>query len=238
MADRKHKAITEANAAIEMAYEETPEPYRKFITIIHNRKNVGSKDQPDWVWVPSAYLTVAGRIRWAQDEHKQAGEKLSIQTEPVGYPDGTHGMMACINSTLYGKYIDSASANLAADRGVDKTNPWENASTSAIGRALGLMGYGIYGGGVASADEVLDAQSRNGERATPDMTRPPASRHSGGEKPPTEKQLNFIRALAGQHGWTPEVAEAEIARLNTAQEASELIETMRSESVGSDRGRL
>ena len=40
---------------------------------------------------------------------------------------------------------------------VNKTSYIENAQTSAIGRALGFMGIGINGVGIASADEVQNA---------------------------------------------------------------------------------
>ncbi len=43
--------------------------------------------------------------------------------------------------------------------GPTATNPYEVAETSAVGRALGNLGIGLIGG-VASADEVMNAQAR------------------------------------------------------------------------------
>ena len=53
----------------------------------------------------------------------------------------------------------TASVNIGG-RGVDATNPIENAETSALGRALGLAGFGSLES-VASAEEVVAAVSRS-----------------------------------------------------------------------------
>ena len=53
----------------------------------------------------------------------------------------------------------TASCNIGG-RGVDATNPIENAETSALGRALGLAGFGSLES-VASAEEVKAAVSRS-----------------------------------------------------------------------------
>jgi len=43
---------------------------------------------------------------------------------------------------------------------INKTSFVENCETSAVGRALGVLGIGIDGGGVASADEMETALSQ------------------------------------------------------------------------------
>lgn len=42
---------------------------------------------------------------------------------------------------------------------MDRTNLYENVESSAIGRALGFLGYGLLGTGIASAEEVMAAMS-------------------------------------------------------------------------------
>ena len=44
--------------------------------------------------------------------------------------------------------------------GPTATNPYEVAETSALGRALGNLGIGLVGG-IASAEEVLNARARS-----------------------------------------------------------------------------
>lgn len=66
---------------------------------------------------------------------------------------------------------------------VNTTSALENASTSAVGRALAYMGIGVLEG-VASADEIVKAEN------------------SG--KPASEKQIEFVRNLLDQKGFTEE----------------------------------
>lgn len=92
----------------------------------------------------------------------------------------------------------------------------QNASTSSLGRALGLMGLGIDHG-IATADEVQLAQARqdhpaNGPtraaqpRKLSVITDTPA-RTSGGTQPASEKQLQFLKTLANRRGVTIDEAE-------------------------------
>ena len=55
--------------------------------------------------------------------------------------------------------------------GANRDNPVENAETSAIGRALGFLGYGCFGTGIASADEMITALGGDPSRA--DVTHDP-----------------------------------------------------------------
>jgi hypothetical protein len=70
------------------------------------------------------------------------------------------GLFLCqVTIEVEGKqFIGTSSVNIGG-RGVDATNPIENAETSAVGRALGLAGFGSLES-VASAEEVVTAISR------------------------------------------------------------------------------
>lgn len=70
------------------------------------------------------------------------------------------GLNLCqVSIDIEGKmFKGTASVNIGG-RGVDATNPIENAETSALGRALGLAGFGSLES-VASAEEVKTAVSR------------------------------------------------------------------------------
>lgn len=71
------------------------------------------------------------------------------------------GLNLCqVSIEIEGKlFKGTASVNIGG-RGVDATNPIENAETSALGRALGLAGFGSLES-VASAEEVKSAVSRS-----------------------------------------------------------------------------
>lgn len=171
------KAKEEKEAAenkIRAAIESVPEKYRGFITFLNKSVKLGkvnnSKDLPAelkqlgawlnkdgtvYLTVSQPYMTVDGRVLWARDQHREAGKKLDMSTKICdGY------VRAIIKSEIYG--IATAIATIGNGEGsaVDKTNALENAETSAIGRALGFLGYGILGTGIASAEEVIDAQKK------------------------------------------------------------------------------
>jgi len=98
------------------------------------------------------YVPVSERI-------KEAGAKLIgvstevLQHEPVVVVKATitlaveAGVVSTDNKTFTG--ISSANPQKL----IEKTNPYEVAETSAVGRALGFAGYGIDEG-IASADEI------------------------------------------------------------------------------------
>lgn len=82
------------------------------------------------------------------------------------------GLFLCqVTIEVEGKqFIGTSSVNIGG-RGVDATNPIENAETSAVGRALGLAGFGSLES-VASAEEVVTAISRergNGRQQKPEQ---------------------------------------------------------------------
>ena len=56
----------------------------------------------------------------------------------------------------------------AADSYINKLSMIENCETSAIGRALGLCGFGVASGGLASYDEMVKAGAANTKPTTSD----------------------------------------------------------------------
>jgi hypothetical protein len=182
------------------AIAETPEKYHKFISLISSNMKVGgTRDKPIFAAIRKPYMTVDGRVQIARDEHREAGKRLDISTELEHF--GDHAVVkATISSDIYGTTSDYASINFGGG-GVDKTNPIENACTSAVGRALGHMGYGLLGTGIASADEVDDAVSRREERPVPNMAaKKPESRapESGASKQTVDSLLTLIKQKGGE----------------------------------------
>jgi hypothetical protein len=115
--------------------------------------------------------------------------------------------------------------------GVDESNPLENAETSAVGRALGFLGYGLYGTGIASADEVLHAQAmRQGVTDDPPASAPPAcgTPHTEG-KPPTAKQQGLLKDLLWEAGVSEEEIAVQLAQVTTSRAASTCIDQLQSQ---------
>lgn len=105
-----------------------------------------------------------------------------------------------------------------------KLSEQANGSTSALGRALGFMGFGIKAS-IASANEV---RNRAPEEQYPDQGRPQASRvdelqqrrtgTAAGNGKASPKQIETLRAMAAERGLDLEILED-----LTAAEASEMM---------------
>jgi hypothetical protein len=146
------EAHDKAERLCALAVEQTPAEYQSFITLIEQRRKVGgSRQAPIFATVRQPYLSVDGRVKWARDEHRRAGQRFDVQVEFVVEP--TSGQLlarATLTSELYGTVVAHARVFLGGD-GVNESNPLETGETSAVGRALGMWGFGCYGTGIASA---------------------------------------------------------------------------------------
>lgn len=105
------------------------------------------------------YLPVAARVVWARREH----EDWSITATPVQIGD-TMYMRATV-ATVEGHILSTAhKAVRPGGKGAVGMYPVESAETGAIGRALGLCGYGTLAGDLDEGDEIADAPvERKGE---------------------------------------------------------------------------
>lgn len=103
------------------------------------------------------YSTVDSRVEFFRTKYPQ----WSLETE---YPvlDLDKGVCVCraIVKDENGKIMSDGYAHEWTNKPgsmVNKTSYIENAQTSAVGRALGFIGIGINGMGIASAEEVTTA---------------------------------------------------------------------------------
>lgn len=149
-----------------------------------------SKKLPSGSWQDTwrLYPLVDGRLRMFTDAHAVAstasgGEgphkipKYSETIESIEiFREGIHELLVVrvsIDSELFGRREDAATADLRKPapgpkapgaKGVDVTNPYENAITSARGRVIAAFGVGIVPAqGVASAEEMEEARRRGEE---------------------------------------------------------------------------
>ena len=104
------------------------------------------------------YMTVAKRLELA---HKDGLD--SISTEVL-----QHSPVVVVKAivTVKGKtFTGISSANPA--KAIEKSNPYEVAETSAVGRALGMANYGLIES-VASADEMIKATTEQKQEVDED----------------------------------------------------------------------
>lgn len=96
------------------------------------------------------YLPVAARVVWMRQDHPA----WSIMTEPVTIGDALY-MRATV--TGEGSILATAHKAVAGRKGPGAAYPVEAAETGAVGRALGLCGYGTLSGDLDEGDEIADS---------------------------------------------------------------------------------
>lgn len=98
------------------------------------------------------YFMVAGRII----EFRREFPTYSIETEARTVADVPHMFARVLNED--GRVLATAHKKVRADaRGPAGQYPVETAETGAIGRALGLMGFGTLGGDFDEGEQIADA---------------------------------------------------------------------------------
>ena len=225
--DIVHEVMEQAEQACQAAVEATPPAYRGFLRFLPRTTQVaGMTTAPASAPIREPYMRVDGRVKMATDDHRAMGARLDIQTGFEAEPLSNQLLCrAVVTSTLLGSATAHARVFLGGD-GVDATNPLENAETSAVGRALGFLGYGLYGTGMASVEEVLRAQAvqdtlRSAAGAEGSETAP------GESRPPSQRQLQFVRDLLERTGMPADDVAAHVAALPTSCAASLLIKQLR-----------
>ena len=131
------------------------EDFMDYIVVLEHRK----RTERGWDRVENAYMAVDGKIAMANLDHRLQGKRLDFEN-PVVLVDNEDQLtlMVFVVSEIYGRRHGIATSQKRTGSSVERSNPWEVAETSAIGRALGAMGYGtLPGAGLASADDMLRA---------------------------------------------------------------------------------
>ncbi len=185
--------------------------YEPFIKLLPLRKNIGNRTNPYFVEIAMPYMTVAGRLKMMADEHIESKEKYEIKPAQFVLAPDTKTLL-CRMEVNSQRGSATAHAKVGINgAGVDASNPYENAETSALGRALGFLGYGVLGTGIASFEEVSSAASDNVPADQPTA----ADNKSGGVDGPLK--IKIKQALI-KRGSTEIEA---IARVNALQNRDE-----------------
>lgn len=129
--------------------------YAGYVVAIEARRRVGE----EWQAVEQAYMAVDGtlRVAMANSDHRQQGKRLEF-AEPKILQDTSEQLtlLVVITSELYGTRHGIATSRKRQGTLAEREFPWEVAETSAIGRALAAMGYGLLpGAGLASVEDML-----------------------------------------------------------------------------------
>ncbi len=179
----------------------------------------------------SDYLEVKWRLVWLREQHPEA----TIDTELVRHSDDL--ALFCAKVTLPS---GAEATGWGSESPHDFRDFIEKAETKSIGRALAALGFGTqfcpdfeFG---AAAGKVVDAPidiaaTRGQQRAAPHMVAEAPAAY--GETRATEKQLQFIKAIAREASIAAEQLEVEAreafggsTRGMSRQDASALIDRL------------
>lgn len=145
------------------------------------------------------YIDVAQRIQGFWELYPQGrivtemvaddGKRCVFKAEAYDMAEGGAGLLA----TGHAYEVNSG-------RGVNATSYIENCETSAVGRALGMLGIGSTDS-IASADEVMNAQQRQAQAAkTAQKPAPALQAQQCTLEAATERLLAAISGYAGRRG--------------------------------------
>lgn len=145
------------------------------------------------------YIDVAQRIQGFWELYPQGrivtemvaddGKRCVFKAEAYDMADGGAGLLA----TGHAYEVNSG-------RGVNATSYIENCETSAVGRALGMLGIGSTDS-IASADEVMNAQQRQAQAAKTAQNPAPSPQPQQDQLKAAKVRLwHALQNYAAEHG--------------------------------------
>ncbi len=129
------------------------EEFADYVVVLQQRKKIDD----EWTTVEAPYMAVDGKLAMANEDHRRQGKRLDFGAPQilVDNPDQLT-LLVTVTSELYGVRHGIATSRRAGGTAAEREFPWEVAETSAIGRALSAMGYGLFpGSGLASAEDMM-----------------------------------------------------------------------------------
>lgn len=137
------------------------EDFADYVVVLESRRRIGD----EWQTIEHAYMTVDGKLAMANEDHRKQGKRLDF-AEPNVLIDNPEQLtlQVTVTSEMYGTRHGIATSRKVGGTNAERDFPWEVAETSAIGRALAAMGYGLLpGAGLASAEDILRTQTTTGQ---------------------------------------------------------------------------
>jgi hypothetical protein len=136
------------------------EEFADYVVVLESRRKVGD----EWQAVEHAYMAVDGKLAMANEDHRKQSKRLDFH-EPKVLLDNPEQLtlQITVTSEIYGTRHGIATSRKKGGANAEREFPWEVAETSAIGRALAAMGYGLLpGAGLASAEDIVRATGAPG----------------------------------------------------------------------------
>ena len=133
-----------------------------YVIVLEGRRKVNS----EWQTTEHAYMTIDGKLAMANEDHRKQGKRLDFG-EPKVLVDSPEQLtlQVTVTSEIYGVRHGIATSRKKIGTNAEKDWPWEVGETSAVGRALAAMGYGLLpGSGLASAEDMLRADAAHSKR--------------------------------------------------------------------------
>lgn len=148
------------------------EEFADYIIALSHRK----KGEDGWQTVEHPYMTVDGKLAMANQDHARQNKRLDFHAPQILVDNEEQlTLMVSVTSELYGSRHGIATSRRIGGSEVERLFPWEVAETSAIGRALTAMGYGLIpGSGLSSAEDMMRATSGQSVERRPSETAPRA----------------------------------------------------------------
>lgn len=137
----------------------THEEFADYVVPLHQRKKIDE----EWVSVQVPYMAVDGKLAMANEDHRRQGKRLDFGAPQVLVDNAEQlTLLVTITSEVYGTRHGIATSRRVGGTEAEREFPWEVAETSAIGRALSTMGYGLFpGSGLSSAEDMLRVSELN-----------------------------------------------------------------------------
>ncbi|MBC7259403.1 MAG: hypothetical protein H5T65_09150 [Chloroflexi bacterium] len=183
------------------------EDFVDYVIGLEKKRRIGD----EWVTSETAYMSVDGKLAMANEDHRLQGKRLDFEDPVVLFnSDEQLTLMVTVVSEIYGRRHGIATSRKVGGSPVEREFPWEVAETSAIGRALSAMGYGLLpGAGLASAEDMERVIAREQVREAPPGARPrtPSSRRPGTLTDFQKAEL--VRLYREMHGEADDTAALE-----------------------------
>ncbi len=128
------------------------EDFADYVIGLERRKRVGG----EWVSVEIGYMSVDGKLAMANEDHRIQDKRLDFEPPTILVDNEEQlTLLVSVVSEVYGRRHGIATSRRVGGSPVEREYPWEVAETSAIGRALASMGYGLLpGAGLSSAEDM------------------------------------------------------------------------------------
>lgn len=142
----------------------THEEFADYVVALTQRR----RGEDGWQNTEHPYMTVDGKLAMANQDHARQSKRLDFGPPQVLVDNEEQlTLMVSVTSEIYGTRHGIATSRRIGGSAAEREFPWEVAETSATGRALSMMGYGLFpGSGLASAEDMLRVGNENHRGST------------------------------------------------------------------------